>query len=96
MVKIIRDLHKYVPQVEIVNQVEVEDANESVGIFQSATHNIMFGGDQLTKVRATSALIAKSNSDKPTTRMEGIIPVIEDWHAKMTLFEVKLTFIFGA
>ena len=41
------------PQFETVNDVTVE---EECGCFLSATH-IMFGGDQLTKVRATSALL---------------------------------------
>ena len=42
----------------------------------------LLGGDQLTvaRVRSTQALL--DTLDSATQRCEGIVPVIEDWHAR--------------
>ena len=42
----------------------------------------VFGGDQLTVIRARSAIKMKVNSHTPSKKLCGIIPVVEDWHAK--------------
>ena len=47
------------------------------------------GGDQLTvaRVRGTQALWKAQ--DRPVNRLEGLIPVVEDWHARMALVRVS-------
>ena len=54
-------------------------------------HQVLFGGDQLTvaRIRGTQAL--RDTQDKPTDRLEGLIPVVEDWHTRMTLMKVRHT-----
>ena len=49
---------------------------------------ILFRGDQLTvdRMRGTQAL--RDMQDKPIDRFQGVIPVVEDWHARMALMKV--------
>ena len=49
---------------------------------------ILLGGDQLTvaRVRGTQAL--RQTEDTAVNRLQGLIPVIEDWHARMALVKV--------
>ena len=51
-------------------------------------NHIMLGGDQLTSARVRGTHRARCNSDSARNRLEGIIPVIEDWHTKMTVMKV--------
>ena len=55
------------------------------------TQNLMLsllGGDQLTVVRIRSTQALRDTLDSATERYEGLIPVIEDWHAKVILLQV--------
>ena len=52
-------------------------------------HPIIIGGDQLTASRARGAKKAKVHADSPVSRLEGLIPVAEDWHTKLNLLEVR-------
>ena len=47
--------------------------------------NILLRGDQLTvaRVRGTQAL--RQTEDTAVNHLQGLIPVIEDWHARMSL-----------
>ena len=49
---------------------------------------ILLGGDQLTvaRVRGTQAL--RQTEDTAVNHLQGLIPVIEDWHARMALVKV--------
>jgi len=49
----------------------------------------LFGGDQLTCARARSAKRHRQDSATPLEKLDGLEPVVEDWHAKMRLFEVR-------
>ena len=48
----------------------------------------LFGGDQLTAARIRGTKILRDTQDKPTERFEGILPIVEDWHARMALLKV--------
>ena len=52
----------------------------SVNVQDAVLHPLLFGGDQLTAARARGI--------SPMTRLEGLIPCAEDWHAKVNLLEV--------
>ena len=52
-------------------------------------HQILFGGDQLTAVRARSAQEIRTNSETGLGHLEGLVPVAEDWHAKVRLLGVN-------
>ena len=54
-------------------------------------HNFSYiplGGDQLTIARIRGSQSILSNSDNGEERLEGFVPVIEDWHTKMCFMEV--------
>ena len=40
------------------------------------------------RIRGTQAL--RSTEDKAVERLEGIVPVTEDWHSRMTLMKVSV------
>ena len=61
----------------------VSNTDNTVAVTKASVHPILIGGDQLTAARARGALRAKANEDKPSLRLEGFIPVAEDWHAKV-------------
>ena len=88
MVQIMTDIHQYVPQVEYQEQLVVPSTNEMVTVCKARTHKILLGGDQLSQARARTALRVKSNGETPSARLEGFILTVEDWHAKLCLFEV--------
>ena len=48
----------------------------------------LFGDDKLTCARAQSAKRHRQDSETEIERLDGLQPVVEDWHAKMCLFEV--------
>ena len=48
-------------------------------------HPLLFGGDQLTRERAYNA---KLQSADPLKKLQGIIPKVEDWHARFTFYQV--------
>ena len=52
-------------------------------------HPILFGGDQLTRERAHNAKDAKLQSANPRKKLQGLIPKIEDWHARFTFYQVR-------
>ena len=89
MVDIMTHHHKYVSAVEFFRRVAIPNSAVTVDVQQALIHKILFGGDQLTAARARSAKNAKSNSASPLSRLEGLVPCAEDWHAKLNLLEVK-------
>ena len=52
-------------------------------------HRLLFGGDQLTAKRARAGIRIRNNSTNSADRLEGLLPVAEDWHAKVVFLEVR-------
>ena len=52
---------------------------------------VLFGGDQLTEARMRGTQALRDTQDKPFDRLEGVIPVVEDWHTRMTFLKVYLS-----
>ena len=93
MVEIMTEVQRYVPTIS--QSVDVEVAGEStVTVKADHFHNILFGGDQLTVARARGAQHVRENSIDGIGRLEGLIPVCEDWHARVTLLSVSLILLF--
>ena len=84
MCTIIKNIHKYVPKAAHSVSYEGEEAAVEEEFFQG----VLFGGDQLTVCRARGAQAARCNDDIAIERLEGITPVTEDWHARLTLMRV--------
>ena len=89
MVEIMSNLHQYVPKVEYTEDCFISDIGETVQVPSAFLHPILIGGDQLTAARGRGAKKAKVHADSPTSRLEGLIPVAEDWHTKVTLLQVS-------
>ena len=54
-------------------------------------HSVLFcltGGDQLTAARTRSSQRIRCNSVRGKDRLEGVVAVVEDWHAKVCLLGV--------
>lgn len=81
---IMKNLHKYVPTA--THQVTYQGDNTP--IIEEFFHGVLFGGDQLTVCQSKAAQAACCNDDNPVEQLEGLIPVFEDWHARLTLMRV--------
>ena len=90
MIKIASHMHQYVPIIEHENQRHLTTNNVTVDVTEhsSVLHQLLFGGDQLTAARIRGAKQAKCNSITAAKRLDGLVPVIEDWHTKVVLLEV--------
>ena len=89
MVDIMTHLHQYVPTLSSSHD-RIISTGETVKEERAAIHSILIGGDQLTVARTRGAIKAKVNSQTPSKRLSGIIPVVEDWHAKANFFGVSV------
>lgn len=54
-------------------------------VFLDRFHYILFGGDQLTVERDMGCKEHNDNEWRGLDCLEGLLPVIEDWHAKVCL-----------
>ena len=91
MLDIIKTLHKYVPMIEKTSRevVEVDGVEEEITVQNQKFRSILFGGDQLTVERVRGIQAVRDNSDNASDRLEGLVPVCEDWHARMCLYKVQ-------
>ena len=88
MVEILQYLHKYVPAIECEQEIPIPSQGKSVRRTDTLQHRLVFGGDQLTVARVRGAQLAMCNGSTPVQRLEGLIPVIQDWHTEVILTEV--------
>lgn len=88
MIQIISHLHQYVPAVEHTVDVFIPSMTESVNLQHVRFHKVLLGGDQLTAACTRGSQEAMANSSTAFKRLEGLIPVVEDWHARVVLTEV--------
>ena len=64
--------------------------HESVDNIQ--LHPVLFGGDQLTVARMRGT---QDTEETPVHRLQGIVSVIEDWHARVALLKVYFILHLG-
>lgn len=50
---------------------------------------ILLGGDQLTVARVHGTQALRATEDKAIDRLEGIIPIVADWHARINSDDCK-------
>uniref|UniRef100_A0A1X7VUI6 DUF6589 domain-containing protein n=1 Tax=Amphimedon queenslandica TaxID=400682 RepID=A0A1X7VUI6_AMPQE len=82
MSKILDELHKYVPAKEVSSQNTLPNG-ESEEVTDDKLYQILIGGDQLTVARARSAIGIRRNHNTNKEKLQGLIPVVEDWHARV-------------
>ena len=76
--------HQYNPTKVSITKHTVLDSNEEVEIIEDTLHTVLFGGDQMTAARARGSQRIRTNSEHGKDRLEGLKPVCEDWHAKLS------------
>ena len=69
----------------MANNVGDSDSNESDHLRR---YQLLFGGDQVTTVRARSSIRLRE-THAPNEQLDGFLPVVTDWHARMTLVAVS-------
>ena len=83
MVGILSHLHQYVPMITSTKNVNVPGTGISEEVASETLHHLLIGGDQLTAERVRGAQNMRKNSTHATGRLEGFLPISEDWHAKV-------------
>lgn len=91
MVKILDNLNQYIPSIEEVRlqQVTTDDDTHTEKIRDIKYHCLLFAGDQLTVKRARSARSQRENSQHAQGKLQGFVPVAQDWHTGQCLLEVS-------
>ena len=84
MIDILSDIHKYIP----VRPKETVDEKVQCIVANDIVHQLLLGGDQLTRKRVETAKECRKNSTTPISQLTGVLPVCEDWHAKKIFLEV--------
>lgn len=90
MIDIMDEIHQYVPTWTSTKEVERPESSEKVEVTVDEFHHILMGGDQLTVARSRGSKRVRGNSVRARDRLEGIIPVCEDWHSKGCFITVTL------
>ena len=86
MVDIMLHLHQYMPMVDHAPDVPSTEYKASDCV---SFHCTLVGGDQLTAARARSSQRHRANALTPVGRLEGLVPMVEDWHTKAALLRVS-------
>ena len=84
IIGIMTEMQKYTPSIKKTATVLVADREYQVK--HDVLHPLLFGGDQLTVKNACSAQTAKSAEPLELGRL---VPVFEDWYARVALLNVN-------
>ena len=89
MIDIIKHHHQYVPQEESTSVFQLSNGNsqEEVSVTELTFHRVLFG-DQLATARARGSQLDRVSSNTAMEQLQGVLPVFEDWHAKVLLLQV--------
>ena len=86
---ILEDLHeRYLPTKPLLETITLKDGTTR-SVDCTKYHQILIGGDQLTVVRVRGAVGMRITHDTPLERLTGMLPVIEDWHGRLTFMKVR-------
>lgn len=85
MTEILQHYQTYVPSAN--NEKEVPETGTTPDKRYVTT---LVGGDYLSVARARGAQLIRSTSELTKHTLAGILPVAEDWHAKVCFMEVSL------
>ena len=90
MIDIMENLQQYVPLAMEVDKLSIPGVGERE-VHADKFHHLWFGRDQLTAKRARGSQHVRNNSLRGKDRLEGLKPVVKDWHAKVCLLGVSCT-----
>ena len=86
MADIMDSFNQYVPSEESITNLNLNGVEYTYD--NSKLMQILFFGDQLTVARARGAATLREPQKKCLDRLEGFVPAIADWHARMCLLQV--------
>ena len=89
MIAIMEAIQQYVPSHSERVEVKVPGIDNKQVTFADWFHHLLFGGDMLTAKRARGSKNVRSNSARGRDRLEGLLPVTEDWHTMVCLIGVS-------
>ena len=72
----------------MVESFPLFEDEDDIEVNEKLFHEILLGGDQLTVARARGSITARQDHRTRRECLEGLFPVIEDWHAKQCLLKV--------
>ena len=78
---IMEHLQQYVPSKRTTELFQVSDSKEVELEIDHFCH-VLFGGDHLTVTCAQGLQTVLGDSHNGFNCLEGLVPVVEDWHAK--------------
>jgi len=87
MSNIMEVLHKYVPTHASEGQFALPNGS-TLSYDNTTFFEILLGGDQLTVVHVSGVQSLRIGHETAMDRLEGLVPVVEDWHARVILLEV--------
>ena len=94
MIQVLEKVHtKYVPCKDVEREFTIPNAEGSPSVVKMSDKvftTTLVGGDQLTVARIRGAQRIRGNSPTSEQRFDGLLPVAEDWHAKMCFLEVRI------
>ena len=87
MSKILEHYMKLVPSLSAEGKYTLSNG-EVISFDDTRFWEVLFGGDQLTvaRIRGTQAL--RDTEETALNRLQGIVPIVEDWHTRMTFLKV--------
>lgn len=88
MSKILHHLMKFVPTLPKEGSATLPNGSK-LEYDDTEFFKILFGGDQLTAARIRGTQALRVTQDKAVDRLQGLLPVAEDWHARMALVDVS-------
>ena len=89
--KILEHVQAYSPSKEVERKFAVPGKTgpeATITIKDKQYAMTLIGGDQLTVARMRGAQKIRGNSETSEERFDGVLPIAEDWHAKMCFMEV--------
>lgn len=95
MIKALEHIQRYVPSKDVEQELIVpsQTGQETVKFVEKKHRTMIVSGDQLNVSRIRGSQRIRGNSDTSEQRLDGLLPVSDDWHSKMCFMEVRLKFI---
>jgi hypothetical protein len=88
MSKILAHFMQFVPMISKEGELTLPNGGK-LSFDDTEYFKILFGGDQLTAARIRGTQALRVTEDEAVDRLEGLIPVAEDWHSRMALVDVS-------
>ena len=88
MAKTLDELNKYIPMTA-TNEDIILPNGDTVNHQDFDVIRIPITGDQVTVARIRAAQLARHSSENSRDRLEGVLPFVEDWHARQVIVMVS-------